>query len=74
MTTMSRWPSLAMHTPAPSTERRPGGVPVRNVAYPVIDAEVLRFCAGKRAVLMGEEGQPNFIEQNVATILRHFHA
>jgi len=41
-----------------------------NVAYPVIDAEVLRFCEGKRAVLMVEEGQPNFVEQNVATILR----
>jgi len=41
-----------------------------NVAYPVIDAEVLRFCEGKRAVLMVEEGQPNFIEQNIATILR----
>jgi indolepyruvate ferredoxin oxidoreductase, alpha subunit len=43
---------------------------VMNVAYPVIDSEVLRFCAGKRAVLMVEEGQPNFIEQNIATILR----
>jgi len=43
---------------------------VMNVAYPVVDAEVLRFCQGKRAVLMVEEGQPNFIEQNVATILR----
>ena len=43
---------------------------VMNVAYPVIDAEVLRFCEGKRAVLMVEEGQPNFIEQNIATILR----
>ena len=41
-----------------------------NVAYPVVDAEVLRFCEGKRAVLMVEEGQPNFIEQNIATILR----
>jgi indolepyruvate ferredoxin oxidoreductase, alpha subunit len=41
-----------------------------NVAYPVIDSEVLRFCEGKRAVLMVEEGQPNFIEQNIATILR----
>ena len=29
-----------------------------------------RFCAGKRAVLMVEEGQPNFIEQNLATVLR----
>jgi len=44
---------------------------VMNVAYPVIDSEVLRFCSGKRAVLLVEEGQPNFIEQNIATILRH---
>jgi indolepyruvate ferredoxin oxidoreductase alpha subunit len=43
---------------------------VMNVAYPVIDSEVLRFCHGKRAVLMVEEGQPNFIEQNIAAILR----
>ncbi len=41
-----------------------------NVAYPVVDSEVLRFCEGKRAVLMVEEGQPNFVEQNIATILR----
>jgi indolepyruvate ferredoxin oxidoreductase, alpha subunit len=43
---------------------------VMNVAYPVVDAEVLRFCEGKRAVLMVEEGQPNFIEQNIAHVLR----
>ncbi len=43
---------------------------VMNVAYPVIDLEVLRFARGKRALLMVEEGQPNFIEQNLATILR----
>ncbi|MEQ1806570.1 MAG: indolepyruvate ferredoxin oxidoreductase, partial [Burkholderiaceae bacterium] len=43
---------------------------VMNVAYPVIDAEVLFFCEGKRAVLLIEEGQPNFIEQNIASILR----
>jgi indolepyruvate ferredoxin oxidoreductase, alpha subunit len=43
---------------------------VMNVAYPVIDAEVLRFARGKRAVLMVEEGQPNFIEQNIALLLR----
>ena len=43
---------------------------VMNVAYPVIDSEVLHFCEGKRAVLLVEEGQPNFIEQNMATILR----
>ena len=43
---------------------------VMNVAYPLIDSEVLRFCEGKRAVLVVEEGQPNFVEQNLATILR----
>ena len=43
---------------------------VMNVAYPVVPSEVTRFCAGKRAVLLVEEGQPNFIEQNLATILR----
>jgi indolepyruvate ferredoxin oxidoreductase alpha subunit len=43
---------------------------VMNVAYPVLPSEVTRFCAGKRAVLLVEEGQPNHIEQNLATILR----
>lgn len=43
---------------------------VMNVAYPVVDEEVLRFCRNKRAVLMVEEGQPNYIEQGMATILR----
>ena len=43
---------------------------VMNVAYPLIDAELLRFCAGKRAVLLVEEGQPNFVEQGIASILR----
>jgi indolepyruvate ferredoxin oxidoreductase, alpha subunit len=43
---------------------------VMNVAYPVVPAELTRFCAGKRAVLLVEEGQPNFIEQNLATVLR----
>jgi indolepyruvate ferredoxin oxidoreductase alpha subunit len=43
---------------------------VMNVTYPVIDAEVVRFCANKRAVLLVEEGQPNYIEQNFAAVLR----
>jgi len=43
---------------------------VLNVAYPIIDAEVHRFCAGKRAVLMVEEGQPEFIEHNLNTLIR----
>ncbi len=43
---------------------------VMNVAYPLVDVELLRFCTGKRAVLLVEEGQPNFVEQNIATVLR----
>lgn len=42
---------------------------VMNVAYPLIDSELHRFCEGKRAVLVLEEGQPNFVEQNIASIL-----
>jgi indolepyruvate ferredoxin oxidoreductase alpha subunit len=43
---------------------------VLNVTYPLVPRELTRFCGGKRAVLLVEEGQPNFIEQNLATILR----
>jgi len=43
---------------------------VLNVVYPLIDAEFVRFCADKRAILIVEEGQPDFIEQGVNTILR----
>ena len=43
---------------------------VMNVAYPLVESELLRFCVGKRTVLLVEEGQPNFVEQNVAAILR----
>lgn len=43
---------------------------VLNATYPLVDAEFLRFCAGKKAIMLIEEGQPNFIEQAVNTILR----
>src|SRR5713226_6591689 len=43
---------------------------VLNVTYPLIDAELVRFCAGKKAILIIEEGQPEFIEQAMNTILR----
>jgi indolepyruvate ferredoxin oxidoreductase, alpha subunit len=43
---------------------------VLNVTYPLVDDEIKRYCAGKRAVLMIEEGQPDFLEQNLHTILR----
>ena len=42
---------------------------VMNVVYPVIDDEVLAFCEGKDAVLMLEEGQPEFIEQSLHTLV-----
>ncbi len=43
---------------------------VMNVTYPLVDAEFVRFCAGKKAILIVEEGQPDYIEQAVNTILR----
>ncbi|CAM3357087.1 indolepyruvate ferredoxin oxidoreductase subunit alpha [Paracidovorax anthurii] len=43
---------------------------VMNVTYPLVDDEFERFCQGKRAILIVEEGQPNFVEQNVSAILR----
>jgi indolepyruvate ferredoxin oxidoreductase alpha subunit len=43
---------------------------VMNVTYPLVDDEVAAFCAGKRAVLMVEEGHPEYIEQAASTILR----
>ena len=42
---------------------------VLNVTYPLVQSEVLRFCEGKAAVLTVEEGQPEFIEQGLHTIL-----
>jgi indolepyruvate ferredoxin oxidoreductase alpha subunit len=45
---------------------------VLNVVYPLAEPEVVDFCRGKRAVLMLEEGQPEFIEQTLNTIVnRH---
>ena len=41
-----------------------------NVVYPLVPEEITGFCAGKAAVLVVEEGQPEFIEQDIATILR----
>ena len=43
---------------------------VMNVTYPLVNDEIIRFCNGKKHVLMVEEGQPNFIEQNLSMILR----
>ncbi|WP_372658728.1 thiamine pyrophosphate-dependent enzyme [Hydrogenophaga sp.] len=43
---------------------------VLNVVYPLLPQQITDFCAGKRAVLVVEEGQPEFIEQDIATLLR----
>src|SRR5579864_6209108 len=43
---------------------------VLNVTYPLVDDEIRRFSEGKRGVLLIEEGQPDFIEQNLHAILR----
>ena len=43
---------------------------VLNVVYPLIPEEITAFCAGKCAVLLLEEGMPEFIEQDIATLLR----
>ncbi len=43
---------------------------VLNVTYPLIDSEVVGFCADKKAVFLIEEGQPEFIEHSLNTILR----
>lgn len=43
---------------------------VLNVTYPLVDDEFKTFCTGKRGLLIVEEGQPDFIEQNIHTILR----
>ncbi|MFQ5705431.1 MAG: thiamine pyrophosphate-dependent enzyme [Gemmatimonadales bacterium] len=42
-----------------------GRVPlyVLNVTYPLVESDIARFCADKQAVLVVEEGQPDFIEQ-----------
>jgi indolepyruvate ferredoxin oxidoreductase alpha subunit len=43
---------------------------VLNVTYPLIPEEFVRFAAGKKAILIVEEGQPEFIEQTVNQFLR----
>ncbi len=41
-----------------------------NVTYPLVPEEWVAFCSGKRAVLIVEEGQPEFIETAANQILR----
>ena len=41
-----------------------------NVAYPLVPDELVDFCVGKEQVLVLEEGQPEYIEQGIQTVLR----
>ena len=43
---------------------------VLNVVYPLVPEEIREFCAGKNAVLVVEEGAPDYIEQAVNVELR----
>lgn len=43
---------------------------VLNVTYPLVPEQLTQFCTGKRAVLMVEEGSPDYIEQALHTALR----
>ena len=43
---------------------------VMNATYPMLPEEITRFCAGKRAVLTVEEGNPDYLEQAVNVALR----
>ena len=43
---------------------------VLNVTCPLVPDQLAGFCAGKRGVLVVEEGQPEYIEQEIATVLR----
>jgi indolepyruvate ferredoxin oxidoreductase, alpha subunit len=40
-----------------------------NVTYPLVDQEFLGFASSKKGVLIIEEGQPEFIEQGLSTML-----
>ncbi|MFC5586722.1 thiamine pyrophosphate-dependent enzyme [Nitratireductor kimnyeongensis] len=42
---------------------------VLNAVYPLIDNEVIEFCEDKDSVLIVEEGQPNYLEQAIASMM-----
>jgi indolepyruvate ferredoxin oxidoreductase, alpha subunit len=43
---------------------------VLNVTYPIVDEEVVEFARNKKGVILIEEGQPDYIEQNLHAVLR----
>ena len=58
--------------PGDGRERSGARVPilVLNATYPLVPEEVSGFCAGKRAVLVVEEGQPSYLEEAIGSLLR----
>ena len=43
---------------------------ILNVTYPLVPEQIADFARSKRAVLVIEEGSPEYIEQDIATLLR----
>jgi indolepyruvate ferredoxin oxidoreductase alpha subunit len=43
---------------------------VLNVVYPLLPDQIVEFCDGKDSVLLVEEGQPNYIEDQIGSLLR----
>lgn len=43
---------------------------VLNVVYPLAPDEIVKFAVGRKAVVIVEEGQPEFIEHEIGSILR----
>ncbi len=43
---------------------------ILNVTYPLVHEQIADFARSKRAVLIIEEGSPDYIEQEIATLLR----
>jgi indolepyruvate ferredoxin oxidoreductase alpha subunit len=43
---------------------------VLNVTHPLVPGQITDFCAGKDAILVMEEGRPEFIEHQINTFLR----
>ncbi len=41
-----------------------------NVTYPLVPEQIADFCRGKRAVLVVEEGQPEYLEHEILATLR----
>ena len=43
---------------------------ILNVVYPLVPEQIIRFAQDKQAVLIVEEGQPEYIEHEIGSILR----